>query len=148
LSPSLIGIGCSSHILHNTFRNAISRIEYDVESFANSITAYFHLSISRWDAFSSLCEEMGVQKKKIPSHTHIRWLTFSALLSEIIRVWDVLKQYFNRSDDTPKNIRQIFCDEPIANEYKTLMHFVTFISERFNRINTSSQVFYFSKLKY
>jgi hypothetical protein len=63
---------------------------------------------------------------------------------EIKRQWPIVEKYFRSiSDrDCPKLIRRIFNDEMTtkADEFKTLISFISFILTIFNRFNLISQV--------
>jgi hypothetical protein len=54
------GVGCSSHILHNSASTATSKMFTDVEALANSIANHFSNSVARMDLLSDLAEELPV----------------------------------------------------------------------------------------
>ena len=43
LNPSLIGFGCSAHVLNNCIRHGTERINIDIENNINKIYQYFSI---------------------------------------------------------------------------------------------------------
>lgn len=57
-------------------------------------------------------------------------------------MWPIVEKYFRSIEDCPKNIRKIFNDEMTlkADEYKTLISFMSFVLTLFNSYNMLTQV--------
>jgi hypothetical protein len=60
LNVDFFGMGCSSHILHNSASSATSKMYKDVEALANSIANHFSNSLARMDLLTDLADELPV----------------------------------------------------------------------------------------
>ena len=148
----MIGIGCSSHILHNGASKATSKIDYDFEAFVTTISNYFSGHAQRWDEFSEICAEQKIKIQKIPSFCATRWLSLGNLVNAIYNMWPAIESYFRGAgaEDAQKIIKKVFAEDSFSKsqEYYALVTFFSFILDEFNRINLKTQVknLYWSKL--
>ena len=56
LNPSLIGVGCSAHVLNNCIHHRAERMNIDIENNINKIYQYFSIYRVRTEQLKEYCE--------------------------------------------------------------------------------------------
>ena len=92
----LIHIGtCPLHLIHNSFKSAISSVDWSIEEFLHNLSFWFSRSPSRRDDYlevaKSLADDVG---RFIRRFTSTRWLEAGPIFARVIEQWANLKHYF------------------------------------------------------
>ena len=67
LNPSLIGFGCSAHVLNNYIHHGAERMNIDIENNINKIYQYFSLYTVRTEQLKEYCEFANCEYKRFLS---------------------------------------------------------------------------------
>lgn len=86
------GIGCPTHILHNTVSYAADVPAVDVETIVDKILTISLYYTTKLKSFKSLCEFVDITYKLIKDyHTRTRWVSFIPALERILNFWEAFK---------------------------------------------------------
>ena len=94
LNPSLIGIGCSAHVLNNCIHHVTERMNIDIENNINKIYQYFAIYTVRTEQLKEYCEFANCEYKRLLSHSKTRWLSLFPGTSRLLEMLSFLKSYF------------------------------------------------------
>ena len=72
LNPSLIGDGCSAHVLNNSIHYRAERMNIDIESNINKIYRYFSIYTVRTEQLKEYCKFANCECKKLLPHSKTR----------------------------------------------------------------------------
>ena len=94
LNPSLIGVGCSVHVLNNCILHWAERMNIDIENNINKIYQYFSIYTVRTELLKEYCEFANCKYKTLSSHSKTRWLSLFPGISRLLEMFSSLKFYF------------------------------------------------------
>lgn len=119
--PSIIGIGCVAHIVHNGLRHACDCLPFDLECVVVKIYKYFRLYTVRVESLKSLCDTFeDVEYSQLLGYSNTRFLALGPAIASILKVFEPLKTYFLDLQRCPTTIRSFF-ESPLS---KIVMLFV------------------------
>ena len=81
LNPSLIGVGCSAHVLNNCIHHGAKRMNIDVENNINKIYQYFSIYAVRTEQLKEYSEFANCEYTRLLSHSKTRWLSLFSGIS-------------------------------------------------------------------
>lgn len=125
LAPNVVRQGCPAHILHNACSHAANVLAFDLEVLVLKMNSHFNLSTSRVARFNDVCEILGVQSKKVMSHSKTRWLSLLPALERVLQQYAALKSYFLSLSpaECPKVLRDFFnSDDNFGEIYLLFLH--------------------------
>lgn len=96
---------CSAHIIHNTAKQALKPLSYDVECLVLKIYSEFSSSAKRVAELKEFFEFMDTEYVQLLGHVSVRFLTLLPALDRILASWDVLKSYFQSAGQ--ENVSQL-----------------------------------------
>ena len=82
LNPSLVGVGCSVHVLNNCIHHGAERKNIDIKNNINKIYQYYSNYTVRSEQLKEYYEFANCKYKRLLSHSKTRWLS---LFPEILR---------------------------------------------------------------
>ena len=121
LYPSLIGVGCSAHILSNCIHHGAERMNIDIENNINKIYQYFFIYTVRTEQLKGYCEYANYEYKRLLSHGKTRWLSLFPRISRMLEMFLPLKSYF-LSLEHPRIVIKRFFENEISELYLWHMH--------------------------
>lgn len=92
--PNLIAGHCHAHILHNTGKQALKTISFNVESFVIEVFSEFSSSAKKLAELKDFFNFMETDYVQLLGHSRIRFLTLFPAVDRILQSWPVLKSYF------------------------------------------------------
>lgn len=112
--PSLIGIGCAAHIVHNALKSACEELPLDIEYIVVKIYAQFYRSTVQVEALRTLCEGTdGVDFTKLLGYAKTRFLALGPAIGSIVKLFEPLKEYFLQLRRCPPILKTFF-ESPFA----------------------------------
>ena len=111
LNIPLIGIGCMSHIIHNSVETACSQLPLDVETFIIKVFKYFHIFTVRTERLKEFCEFVNIQYEKVLGYSSTRWLALMPAIERIIKLFPALKAFFLSEEKCPVTIKSFLEQE-------------------------------------
>lgn len=112
--PSIIGVGCAVHIVHNALKYACDHLPIDIECVVVKVYSEFYINTVRVEALKSLCDSIeGIQYSKLLGYAKTRFLALGPAIGSILNVFQPLKEYFLSSRRCPTIIRTFF-ESPCA----------------------------------
>ena len=75
LNPSLIGVGCSAHVLNNCIHHEAEKMNIGIENNINKIHQYFSIYTVRTEQLKEYCEFANCEYKRLLCHSKTRWLS-------------------------------------------------------------------------
>ena len=111
LNPSLIGVGCSAHVLNNCIHHGVERINIDIENNTNKIYQYFSIYSVRTEQLKEYCEFANREYKILLSYSKTRWLSLFPEISKLLEMFSHLKSYFLSQEHPPIVIKWFFENE-------------------------------------
>lgn len=113
----LVKANCNAHVIHNTVRHLIDKLDYDAENLILKVYAHFSLSAKRRELLIEFSEFTEVEYFELTRHVTTRWLSLNKCIEKILKLWRPLISYF-QSIDCPVQIRKLlFIKE---NEYENV----------------------------
>ena len=85
LNSSLIGIGCSAHLLNNCIHHGAERMNIDIENNLNKISIFFYLH--RTEQLKEYCKFANCEYKRLLSHSNTHWLSLLPGISIVRNVF-------------------------------------------------------------
>lgn len=110
------GIGCSSHILHNTMQTATDQLSCDVSMIVYKMFNYFSIYTVRTERLKDFCEFVNIHYEKLLSHSKARWLSLLPSIERILKMFEGLKSFFMFEDKPPKTFVNFF-NNPLSEAY-------------------------------
>lgn len=92
--PNLIAGHCHAHILHNTAKQALKTLTFNVESFVIEVFSEFSSSAKNLVELKVFFNFMETDYIQLLGHSRIRFLTLFPAVDRILQSWPVLKSYF------------------------------------------------------
>lgn len=93
--PSLIGVGCAAHIVHNALKSACDTLPIDIECIVVKLFSHFYIYTVRVEKLKSICEQMdGVEYSKLLGYAKTRFLALGPAIGKILNIFDALRDYF------------------------------------------------------
>ena len=111
LNSSLIGLGCSTHVLNNCIHHGAIRMNIDIENYINKIYQYFFVYTVRTEQLKEYCEFANCEYKRLLSHSKTRWLSLFPGISRLLEMFSSLKSYFLSQNHPPIVIKRFFENE-------------------------------------
>ena len=111
LNPSLIGVGCSAHVLNNSIHHGAERMNIDIESNINKIYLYFSIYTVRTEQLKEYCKFANCEYKRLLSHSKTHWLSLVRGISRLLEMFSSLKSYFLSQKHPPIVIKRFFENE-------------------------------------
>ena len=111
LIPSLIGVGCSVHVLNNCIHHGAERMNIDIENNVNKIYQYFSIYAVRAEQVKEYCKFANCKHKRLLSHSKTRWLSLFPGISRLLEMFSPLKSYFLSQEHPPIVIKRFFKNE-------------------------------------
>lgn len=108
INDNLIGIGCNVHILHNSAKQGIDLLPFDVESIVMKIFNHFACYTVRTETLKDFCNFVEIEYKELLRHTPTRWLSLYPAVNRILQVFPALKSYFLSLDACPTMLKIFF----------------------------------------
>lgn len=106
--PSLIGVGCAAHIVHNAMQCGCNGLPFDIELIVVKIYSHFYIFTVRIAKLMQFCESVEVEYQKLLGYSKTRFLALLSSVGSIIRIYDGLKEYFEETENSPKVLRDFF----------------------------------------
>lgn len=107
-NPSLIGVGCSAHIVHNAMKHACLLLPVNIEYIVVTIYSHFYINTVRVEALKSLCESIGTEYTKLLGYAKTRFLALGPAIGSILKLFEPLREYFLELRRCPPNLREFF----------------------------------------
>lgn len=108
-NPSIVGIGCAAHIVHNTLKHACDQLSIDIECIVVKIYSHFYIYTVRSEALKSLCDLFeDVEYSKLLGYAKTRFLALGPAIERILQLFDPLKTYFLGLPKCPELIKTFF----------------------------------------
>ncbi|PNF17541.1 hypothetical protein B7P43_G15823 [Cryptotermes secundus] len=112
-NPNLLKANCSNHIIHNTIKFVIDRLDVDVETVVLKICNHFSVSAKRREELKPFSEFLNLEWTEIMRHVPTRWLSLTPAISRLLQNWEAMTSYFNSIPNCPKLLSNIFMkDDP------------------------------------
>lgn len=118
---SLIGVGCTAHILNNCIQNATDVLPIDIEVIAVKIFKHFYIYTVRVEKLKSFADFVNCEYKKILSFSKTRFLNMMPAIERILQMYEPLKSYFQSIDNCPTIIKQFF-NNPVSEVWMWFVH--------------------------
>ena len=111
LHASLIGVGCSAHILNNCIHHAAERMSVDIENIIFKIYQYFHIYTVRTEKLKEYCEFVDIEYRTLLSHSKTRWLSLFPGITRLLQMFPALQSFFLSQDKPPTLLKTFFENE-------------------------------------
>ena len=109
LNPYSIGVGCSSHILHNSVHHGIDQFGiFYVDSVVLKIFNYFSIYTVRTEKLKEFCDFVETVFQELLNHSITRWLSLFPAAERVLSIFESLKAYFLTVENPPKFILDFF----------------------------------------
>lgn len=99
-NPSLLKAGCLAHVLSNTFKFALNKLNYDVEGVVLKIYSHFQASSLRREDLKEFVEYAQLHWVELVKHVPTRWLSLGPAIDKVLLVYPALMSYFLASSDS------------------------------------------------
>lgn len=96
--PSIVGIGCSLHILHNALKHVCDKMKFDVESTVVKIYSHFYIYTVRVDSLRTFCEQAGIHYRNLLGYAKTRFLALGGAIKSIFQIYNGVKAYFEEAN--------------------------------------------------
>lgn len=115
--PSLVGVGCAAHIVHNSIKSACDMMPYDIEAVVVKIYKHFYIHTVRVEALKEFCDMIdGTEYSKLLGYSNTRFLALGPAIGSILNIFEPIKAYFKSCKKCPTVIETFF-DSPFAKLY-------------------------------
>lgn len=112
--PSLIGIGCAAHIVHNSIKYACEFLPIDMEVIVVKIFSRFYRNTVQVEVLKTLCNEFDdVEYSKLLGYAKTRFLALAPAIRSILNLFEPLKKYFLEMRRCPTVLKTFF-ESPLA----------------------------------
>lgn len=106
-NSDLIKANCKAHIVHNTVRHIISKLNYDIEGLILKIYAHFSVSAKRRELLKDFAVFNEIEYSELCRHVVTRWLSLNKSIEKILMLWRPLLSYFRSMVDCPVQIKKL-----------------------------------------
>lgn len=106
--PSLIGIGCAAHIVHNALKASCDELPFDIECLVVKIYSHFYIYTVRVEALKEICDMDNVEYAKLLGYGKTRFLALGPAIGSILKVFEALRTYFLELRRCPTIIKNFF----------------------------------------
>ena len=131
LNPSMIGVGCSAHVLNNCIHHGAERMIIEIENNINKIYQYFSIYTVRTEQLKEYREFANCEYNRLLSHSKTRWLSLFPGISRLFEMFSPLKSYFLSREHPPIVIKRFF-DNEISELYLWHMQLCTQLMSMFH----------------
>lgn len=121
LEKSIVGVGCSAHIVNNAIQTAVDCLPVCVESVVQKIYSYFHIYTVREASLIEFCDFVEIEYSKVLGFSRTRWLSLLPSIERVLKLYPALKSYFESQSRCPTVIKQFF-DDPLSEVWLNFVH--------------------------
>ena len=104
----IFGVGCGSHIVHNTMQTSADLLPIDIEQIIIKIYGHFHIYTVRVNTLAEFCNATDVEYQKLLGYSKTRWLALLPAIERVLRLFNPLKDYFQSIKKCPTVIKTFF----------------------------------------
>lgn len=104
----LVGVGCPAHIMHNSLRNGVDLMRFDIESMIMKIFNYFSVYTVRTETLKEFCDYVNINYQPLLRHSKTRWLSLFPCVERILKLYPALKEFFLSQRAIPYLIKSFF----------------------------------------
>ena len=126
LSPSLIGVGNSAHVLNSCIHHGAERMNINIENNINKIYRYFSTYAVRTEQLKEYCEFANCECKRLLFRSKTRWLSLFSEILRLLEMFSPLKSYFLSQEHPPLVIKRFF-ENKMSELYLWHMHSLMFV---------------------
>lgn len=119
-NPRMLGIGCLCHVIHNSIKNSLPILVFDVEVIVMKIYNHFSSSTKRTASLKAIFEFCDLQWCEMLRHVPTRWLSLVPAVERLLKNFEAIKSYFTSLECCPPVLNQFFENE-IAEAYLGLI---------------------------
>lgn len=106
--PDLIKGNCHAHIVHNSVKNSMNCLNYDIENIILKIYSHFSVSACRREELKRFVAVAEGEFHEIKRHIGTRWLSLLPAIDTILLNWTPICNYFVSLDvDCPMVIQNL-----------------------------------------
>lgn len=149
LNKSILDIGtCPLHITHNGFRNGITKLSFNIDSFVIDINFFFKLSAARRADYLDIGSLTKVTSHFLQKHSSTRWVTLKKVCVRLLDQFENLKRYFLEFLPTTATFKQSVKETERYKRIKESLQasltipyisFIAFVASDFERFLTMFQ---------
>lgn len=112
--PSIKGLGCAPHKVHNGLKHACDSLPVDIECIVVKIYSHFKTHTVRVEALKTLCDAFeDIEYSQLLGYSNTRFLALGPAIRSIAKLFEPLKQYFMSLKKCPPIIKEFF-ESPLA----------------------------------
>ncbi|XP_014297799.2 uncharacterized protein LOC106693662 [Microplitis demolitor] len=91
---NILSVGCPAHILHNSVKHGLSKINFDLENFILKLHNHFSYYAKRVDSLKDFYVIYEAEFAHVLRHVKTRWLSLLPAVERATKSFDILKDYF------------------------------------------------------
>lgn len=112
-NDNIVAAHCNNHILHNSAKNALKQLSFDIENVVLKVFAEFSNSAKKREELKSFFEFCESEFHEVLRHVPTRWLSLFKAVERLLLNWIPLKSYFISlgSDECHKVIWNLISDQ-------------------------------------
>ena len=106
-SDKIIKSGCVCHILHNSVKYTLNKLNFDIESIGVKLYSHFKNSPLKSSKLKTFCNSTGTTYINFLKHSPTRWLTLLPAIDQLLKNWITIKDFFDSTgfDECPQLIK-------------------------------------------
>jgi hypothetical protein len=120
LNRTLIGVGCSSHMINNAIQCAAGTLPMDVQTVIEKLYRHFYIYTVRVHTLKGFCDFLNTEYKTVLGHSKTRWLSLYLALKRLNEMYEVLKSYVLSLDKPPLLLKNFFSN-PVSELIATFL---------------------------
>lgn len=120
LNRTLIGVGCTSHIINNAIQCAADTLPMDVQAVIGKLYQHFYIYTVRVHTLKGFCDFLNTEYKTVLGHSKTRWLSPYPALKRMNEMYEVLKSYVLSVDKPPLLLKNFFSN-PVSELIATFL---------------------------
>uniref|UniRef100_H3AKE4 DUF659 domain-containing protein n=1 Tax=Latimeria chalumnae TaxID=7897 RepID=H3AKE4_LATCH len=90
----IVAANCLAHIVHNTMKYTVGKLNVDVENVILKAYSHFSVSAMRTEQLKEFCDFVEVEECNLLSHVVTRWLSLLPAIDRLLKCWKPLTSYF------------------------------------------------------
>lgn len=108
VNKNIFKANCHAHILHNCLKQAVEKLDIDIEGVILKFYSHFSVSAKRRDELKEFHNFVDIEFSELLRHVVTRWLSLLPCINRILKSWPALKSYFESlGENTPKALQKI-----------------------------------------
>lgn len=109
-NENILSVGCSAHILHNSVKHELSKINFDLENFILKLHNHFLYYAKRVYFLKDFYVIDEAEFAPVLRHVKTKWLSLLPTVKRATKSFDILKDYFKSlgEDECPSLLWQVF----------------------------------------